>query len=310
MDLPAPTARIAPLAVNHAPSDDAHVYAGPSSSLPPDRLASLDSRWACMPKRDGVYCTVTTDRRGTISNLLYRSGQLVSLTDADGLRGQYIGAPDATLVGELEAQTEASIRARTTRGYALLHVFDVARMDGRSLHSQPFSQRYGMLHQWQAAIECYEPDAAQAEWWRRDVNGDAHDVTGRFCTPMRGALRRLPIVPLHRGTGAGRALWDAYVEREGGEGVVACRLDAPLGKRGGKKKCRAVQTLDALVVSVGPRAAVLSYAGRTFAVSAMCKAAQGMRRGMVAEVVANGWTEASSIPKHARIVRVRADKAA
>jgi hypothetical protein len=283
-------------------------YAGPSSSLTPDRLDALDSRWATMPKLDGVYCTATTDRAGRVANLLYRSGGLVSHGDADGLRGQYVGLPDATIVGELEAQTEASTRARATRGYALLHVFDVARLDGRSVASEPFSARYGLLHRWHAAVECYEPDVATAEHWRRDATGLPHDVLGRFCKPQRGALRRLPIVPLHRGAGAALALWSQFVERSGGEGVVACRLDAPLGRRGAKVKCRATDTIDCLVVDVGPRAARLAYRGRPFVLSSACKAAQGMQRGDVVEVRINGWTEAASLPKHPRIVRIRRDK--
>ena len=282
-------------------------YAGPSSSLTPDRLASLDARWACMPKLDGVYCTATTDRAGRIANLLYRSGGLVSHGDADGLRGQYVGLPDATIVGELEAQTEASVRARTTRGYALLHVFDVARLDGRSVASEPFSARYGLLHRWHAAVECYEPDVATAEHWRRDAAGLPHDVLGRFCKPQRGALRRLPIVPLHRGAGSALALWSQFVERSGGEGVVACRLDAPLGKRGAKVKCKPVDTISATVLAVGPRAARLSYRGHPFVVSAAGKAARGLAPGLVVDVRHDGWYESSVTPKFARIVRQRPD---
>lgn len=283
------------------------MYCGPSSSLAPDQFATLDHRWAYQPKLDGAFCTVTTDRRGTITNMLYRSGRTVGSTDADGLRGQYIGLPDAVLYGELEAQTEASVRARAARGFALLHVFDIGRVAGRSVERDAYSARYGLLHEWQAHVECYEPDAARAEWFRRDSAGLAHDVLGRFCRPQRGALRRLPIVPMHRGQDAGRSLWSSYVEREGGEGVVAVRLDAPMGRHGAKRKCRATTTLDCLVVSVGGKAAVLSYRGHSFVVSAACKAAADARPGDIVEVLANGWQESSVCPKHARIVRLRYD---
>lgn len=283
-------------------------YCGPSSSVAPDRLRAIDAdRWAFQPKIDGVYCTITTDSRGRVANMLYRSGKLVSLGDADGLPGQYIGLPDSTIYGELEAQTESATRARSARGFALVHLFDAGRIAGRSIAAEPYSARYGWLHRWQAHVECYEPDVASAEFARRDGNGVPHDVLGQFCKASAGAVRRMPIVSLYRGHGAAESLWAEHVERSGGEGVVAVRLDAPLGRRGGKCKCRATTTLDCLVVDVGARAAVLSYRGHSFAVSAGCKAAQGMRQGDVVEVLANGWHEKSVTPKHARVLRVRRD---
>lgn len=284
-------------------------YSGPSRTLPPERAARLDARrWAWQPKLDGVFVRLSTDRAGRISSLLYRSGEHVRPTDADGLVGLAIGLPDAVLHGELEAQTERGIAARSARGWAAFHLFDAARVYGRPVTALPYSERYGWLHRWQSAAEC--GDLPRCDWWTEDVTGRAHDATGRFVRPVPRDLRRLPIVPLHRGPGAFDEIW-SQVETGALEGVVSVNLESHLGVRSAKIRTKPLQTLDCVVVSIGARrtAATLVYVDgssrREFSCSFTSKAAQSADVGDIVEVAYEQIDRRG--PRHARVVRVRSD---
>lgn len=277
---------------------------GAGARLAPERGLALDPRrWAWQPKVDGTFVRAATDRDGRIASLLHRSGAHVSAADADGLVGLSLGLPDAVLLGELEAHTEAGVRARAARGWPALHLFDCARFLGRDVAARAYGERHGLLHRWQADVECYG-EVQRADWWTGDATGRAHDARGRFCRAVPRDLRRLPIVPLARGRGAAEALWRSHVEVGGGEGLVAVRLDAPLGARGAKRKVKASETLDCVVLSVGRAAARLSWRGLTFVVSAKGKT---LAPGQVVEVACDGWYERRATPRFARIVSVRAD---
>lgn len=280
-------------------------YCGPRSRIDRAKLDKLDARrWAAMPKVDGAFVRVATDRAGAIYDLRYRSGAAVSKRDADGLLGLRVGLPDAVLYGELECQTEVGIRAREARGEAFLHVFDVSRVLGKSIASAPFDTRYGWLHRWQAHEELnLDGDYAV------DDQGDAHDVvTGRYVATTRSNLRRLPIVPVIRGKGAASRLWSEHVEQGGGEGIVVVRTDAPFNARGAKFKARPTETIDVLVVEVGKRAARVVWRDQSFVVSAAKR--EPLVVGAVYELALDGWSIDGVVPKFARVVRRRDDLAA
>lgn len=282
-------------------------YAGAGSLLDPVAGTSLPhSRWAWQPKIDGCYVRLSTDRDGRIATMLHRDGHPVSRDNADGLLGLAIGVPDSILLGELEAMTDAGRRARETRGHALVHLFDVARMAGDDVSREPYETRYGWLHRWQAYLECIEPEVARVGV---GANGTTRrSAGGRYAQARPRDLRRLPIVPLRRGPGAGEALWREHVEIGGGEGLVAVDLRARLGARGAKRKIKQTDTIDCLVLSVGPRAATLAYRGHPFVVSAAGKVGRELRPGMVVECAHNGWYESGVTPKFARLVRTRPDR--
>jgi hypothetical protein len=277
-------------------------YSGATSRLTAVKGLALPWRsWAFQPKYDGVFCQARTDRSGRIFAMHYRSGQPCSPADAADLMGLATGAPNAVLHGELEAQTEASQRARAARP-ARLHLFDVSRYDSRLVGPLPYSERYGLLQRWHAQVECYESERTY-----RDRTGRYHDnASGDFIRPVRRNLARLPIVPLHRGPSAAEQLWRSHVELEGGEGIVAVRLDAPIGKRAAKRKIKATDELDAVVIGSGPTVAELSWAGHTFLVNASGKWS-GLAPGTVVSVRYDGFYERKVEPRFARIVRVRAD---
>src|SRR5688572_17632094 len=207
-------------------------YAGAGARLSPEQGLELDPRrWGFQIKSDGEYADVCTDDAGIIVSIDARSGKPHDRAEVDGLLGLATGLPDAHLVGELEAGTEAGVRARAARGWTAIHLFDLARWRGADVAGEPYETRYSLLHRWQAAVECYG-EVPRRDWWTLDDQGDAHDrATGRYVRPVPHDLRRLPILPLVRGRGAAAQLWREHVELAGGEGLVAVRLDAPLGAR-------------------------------------------------------------------------------
>lgn len=277
------------------------IYVGAGARLTPDKGLDLDARrWAWMPKIDGCYARVTLNAQGYVSRIESRTGAV--LHDAGDLLGIHAGPGDSVMHGELEAHTEAGNRDAAARGWRNLHLFDCTRFAGRDVAGAAFADRFALLHQAQAVIE---QTAGREQWWSVDQQGAAHDQLGRYTVPVPRDLRRLPIVPLVRGKGAGAALWSSFVE-PGGEGLVAVRLDAPAGARNGKRKIKATDTLDCTVVRADARAAVLAFDGRTFVVSA--KGAQ-LATGAIVEVACDGFYETSQTPRFARIVRERRDLA-
>jgi hypothetical protein len=283
-------------------------YVGAGARLAPERGLELDpARWAWQPKIDGVYARVSLDRRGRIANVLSRAG--VRIREADELVGVHAGPPDSVLHGELEAHTEAANRAAAARGWRALHVFDVTRYAGRDVSPLCYGERYGLLHQARAPLELER--AGRSDPWMVDDQGDAHDArSGRYTRPVPHDYRRLPIVPLARGRGAGERLWRDHVELAGGEGLVACRLEAPAGARASKRKLKASETLDCRVVRVGAGVALVEYRTVLFTVSARGRGCEDLAAGDVVEVAADGWYESSATPRFARITRIREDLAA
>jgi ATP-dependent DNA ligase len=279
-------------------------YVGAGARLEVERALALDpDRWAWMPKVDGVYARVSLDGRGRIATVVGRNG--APIAEARDLIGIHAGVDDSVLAGELEAHTEAGNRAAAARGWRALHLFDCTRYGGRDVSREPFAERYRLLHRAQALLE--QDNASRARTWSEDGTGRAHDAGGRFCRAIPRDLRRLPIVPLARGAAGGRALWSSFVERKGGEGVVAVRLDALAGARGAKRKVKASDTLDCVVATVDAGAARLTWRGLSFVVSARGAIAVELIPGDVVEVACDGWYEASATPRFARIVRRRDD---
>jgi len=265
-------------------------YCGAGS---PIRLSELGASWVYQPKIDGTYARATTDRHGRIVTLLGRSGRPI-LSDLTGIP---TGLPDAVLHGEIEAHTEAGVRAARLAGFARLHLFDLSRAFGRPVHSRPYSERRDVLVR---GIE----SAELVESWRLDEQGDAHDRSGRYVAAVPHDVRRCPVVPQ---LSSARAAWDRWVQGEQHEGIVAVALTAALGRRGSKRKVKEQATIDATIVSIQGGAAQLVYAGHSFVVSARGANVRGASVGDVVEVLHDGWYERDATPRFARIVRVRKD---
>lgn len=276
-------------------------YCGATLRHTIDQALELDPRrFAFSPKIDGCYARITTDSRGRIVRVMSRAA--ADISQARDLIGIVAGPPDAVLHGELEAHTEAGNRIAACRGWRNLHLFDCTRSHGRSIERLPYSERYGELHRAHAAIEL----AGAGRTSYQDEHGRTHHkVSGDFRTHAPRDLRRVPVVPLHRGPSAAERLWRSHVEVGGGEGIVAIALDAPAGRRGSKRKVKATDTIDCTVVAVDSSAASLVYAGRVFHISARGKLRPVV--GQVLEVAHDGFYENASTPRFARIVRARPD---
>jgi hypothetical protein len=281
-------------------------YAGAGSRLDLAAARRLPtSRWAAQVKLDGCYVRATTDRTGAIVSMLHRSGRPVGAVDRADLLGVVAGPRDAVVHCELEAHTEAGIRARDTRGWPLLHLLDVSRLDGRDVSQQPYGWRYGALHDAQARLE-QEGLPSRGE---RDARGDLHDAGGRYTRGVPRDVRRCPVVPMLRGRGAADRLWQEHVEAGGGEGLVMVALDARLGARGAKRKVKEADAIDCVVLVVEARHALLEHKGVTFICSAVGKVHRDLEPGKVVEVEHDGWFERGACPRFARIKRLRGDLA-
>lgn len=275
-------------------------YVGAGARLAPELALALDPRrWAWQPKRDGVYARVTLDHRGRVARVLSRAG--AELPEAADLIGILAGEPDSVLHGELEAHTEAGNRAAAARGWRALHLFDCTRAGGRDVTALPYEDRYGLLHRAQVHLE--QELLARVASWKLDAGGDAHDRRGRFCRAVPRDLRRLPIVPLHRGGGAAAGLWRDHVELGGGEGVVAVQLRAPARARGGKRKVKLTMSIEAVVVEAGAGLVRVVYGGQAFTVGGSAPV------GSIVTVLHDGWYEGRAVPRFARLERIRRDLA-
>ncbi len=269
-------------------------YVGAGARLDPSRGLVLPGRhWAWQPKVDGCYARVSTDSRGAVVRVLSRTGAEL----ATDLLGCLTGAPLATLHGEVEAHTEAGLRAVATRGWSVCHLFDATSIAGTSLAHLPYSERRAALFRAQAQADQVSP-------WERDGQGDHHDATGRYCRPVPRDHRRFPVVPQVQGHAGARDLWRQHVELGGGEGLVAVRLDAPARARGAKRKIKATDDLTCTVVEASGGAALLAYASVRFAVAA---GRWHLEPGQLVDVACDGWYETATAPRFARITRVRVD---
>lgn len=287
-----------------ARAKDRSDYSGARGRLTLAELEKLDpTRWSIQPKIDGAYCHLRCDSFGRVMAVTSRTGAEYSPAIVGGILGQYVGAPNCTLVGELEAHTEAGNRAASERGYRRVHLFDVVSDGKRKLHRMPYQERRDTLWRIQSTLV-----AELLEWRERpyfvDRNGRAHDpVTGDFCRTTPTDWRLTPIVPQLPPRRAGE-LWE-QVERGELEGIVAVNLRAPLGGRGAKKKCKPVETLDCLVLSAGPRKMTVRTFGSEFLVTR--PPSLDVAPGHTVEVAYEGWYERQRVPRFPRVLRRRDD---
>lgn len=291
------------------------MYTGARGRLSLAHLERLPpTRYAVQPKVDGMYVHVHTDRAGRVHALTSRTGRAVDAAAVQDLIGCRVSAPHSILAGELEAHTEAGILARERRGYALVHVHDLLQLDGRSLAAEPYCARRDALWRVQSALVCEDLDQPTER-----------DAAGRWQRQTPRGWRRCPIVPQVPAS-RWQELWQGYVEREGGEGLVVVALDAPAGRRGSKRKIKQATTIECVCVAVDERRATLVWtaAGAAYhvehselqrrdrtAVRSAPHVLTGARSitfrvGAVYEVACDGFY-ASGLPRFARVMRERTD---
>lgn len=276
-------------------------YAGATGRLGIDQVLEIGAGYAVQEKRDGAYARIHLDARGRIANVFSRAGVPFPAAQWADLRGALVGAPHAELVGELDAHTEAGAAAAARDGLRI-HLFDVIHDGRRRLVDRPYRERYRSLVWMQAEAA----SRAECSWWQDENHGTRDRATGRWSREALGpgGIALAPPLELHR-PAAARQLWERAVAGEL-EGLVVVALDAPLGARRAKRKCKPRETLDARVVAVDRKAAILEAGPVRFTVSARAIADRDLKPDDVVEVAHEGWYS-SGVPRFARLLRLRSD---
>jgi hypothetical protein len=313
-------------------------YCGAVGRLDIERVIRLSPRdWAIQPKVDGAYAHVYLDSAGRIERILSRTGLAFPTSITSGLLGCEVGAPDSVLAGELECHTEQGNAAAEARGYRVIHLFDAIRVGGQYLAREPHRVRRDWLYRSQSWAENMgkrrhyryearhpetkkgakpgnqnasknespEPGLSFPPAFIDDTAKHARDISsGRFCTAVPRTWERAPIVPLLAPAQAGE-LWERAVAGDG-EGVVAVALDAPLGKRGSKRKCKPSSTIDAIVLTSDRTGLVVRIRGASTILVVGHRAGVEAAVGDTVECEHEGW-HGTGVPRFARLVRRRPD---
>jgi len=261
------------------------LYCGANGRIDLPAISRLGSGWVVQPKIDGVYCRLVTSARGRLVASAMRSGTALPANVHRELAQARLWPADSVLVAEVEAFTEAAQRARAARGHAQAWVFDVQRVNGRDVTREPYSVRRDHVMRAEAELELARSD---------------RDRRGRYqVRPLRWTV--VPQWPASM-VDTAMAEWVA----PGGEGLVAVALNAPLGARGSKKKCKPSNSIDVVVLEVGPRALVTWWqAAQMRVVVSRPRSFSGVP-GAVVEIVHEGFYD-SGEPKFARVLRPRPD---
>lgn len=273
-------------------------YVGASGTITPEKLTKLGPAYMVQPKMDGAYCSVHLGPTGCIARISSRSGADFGPGMTDTLIGQFVGYPGAVMAGELTGHTEAGNAEAESFGARRVHVFDLLFGNNSEPITQlPYSQRRKYLFEMQVKVDTYGP----GQTWRQTPEGVRDKRTGWFTAKTHTGTALTPIVP-QVAPQAASELWDRVQSGEL-EGLVAVAQNAPAGRRGAKRKCKPVDTLDVVAIHVGPRAVECLYLGKRFIVS---KASRDICVGDMLELKHNGWYR-DGIPRFARIVRRRDD---
>lgn len=280
------------------PTGRSLIYAGARGRIDLARASRL-SRHVLQPKVDGIYAHLSTGDDGRITAIATRGGQLLAGADLahyQGIRWH----PHSLIIAELELQTEAGIRARERRGWAVVHAFDALRVAGRDVSREPYSQRRDALLRAQVALELASEDRPTHEL---DDGRTRDRRSGRYARPIPRGWRRLSIVPQLSAHLADLA-WADWVDGDWVEGLVLVAPDAPIGARSAKRKVKRTRTIDCVVAASRARTAVLWWPQRGIAFTVGSSAPPP--KGVWVEVAYDGFYE-SGAPRFPRIRRIRRD---
>jgi ATP-dependent DNA ligase len=280
-------------------------YTGASGKLAIEKVGKLDPRrYAVQVKHDGCFAQVHTDRHGRIERILSRTGEELGQAVTGDIMGCLVSAPHSVLHAELTAMTEAGRREAQALGHTQLHVFDAIRVGGTYLAREPYRTRRDWLMRAHAEAQLQSPDNGKP--WTFDQQGRAHKRSnGRYMAPTPRDWRRATPVEMLPLSAAGD-LWERAQVGEI-EGLVVVALDAPVGRKGSKRKVKPTDGIECVVVEVDARRAGLYWAAAQL--HFVCgRGGHDLSAGQVVEVTSNGFYD-TGLPKFPRIARIRSDLA-
>ncbi len=266
-------------------------YVGATKRMALRDVAELGARFAVQPKKDGIYVRIYLDGRGRIARLFMRNGREVPAHLTSHLVGALVGAPCATVVGELEAMSERG-EAAARCGPRKVHLFDCLHDGERSLLRAPYRARRDALWRMSAKVQCEAPD------------DDHRPMPWRKYRDAIGAGWRLTPIVQQVAPRWARDAWEEWVvgPDEGDEGLVVVDLEASVGARGAKGRVKTSETIDAVVVQVARTTLTCEYRGRYFNVA---RGKHYAEVGEVVEVRCDGFYETGVLPKFPSVIRVR-----
>lgn len=261
-------------------------YVGATKRITLVEARSLGPRWVVQEKHDGILVRLHLNSQGRVHLAFTRSERAVPVTHLGAIRGALLGRPHAVLIGELEAGTEAGVKAATDRGQPLVHLFDALHDGDRSLARLPYGARRDALWRMWAEAESVAPPS------HRDALGRFSRARGVAVAPI---VAQRPLSQLDASWG------DVVVDGER-EGLVLVNIDAPAGARASKLKLKPFDTLDARAVSVSRTTVTCEWRGSLFNLG---RGRNWVELGDVVEVRHCGWYSAGQVPRFPALVRVR-----
>ena len=271
--------------------------------------------WIVQRKYDGQYAEIELDCHGLVRELRSKTGRVIRTDESQSMLGVFAGYPNSILVGELMGHTEEGKKNTRTRGYSRVFIFDALVLRDELVDGQPFHARDTMIKKMYGELSAIV--GTRKAWWD-DKESRARDFHGKFTTRVPKSWKRVPTVENFYGLKGGKTLWDTYV-KGGGEGIVWCDPNAPVGKRGAKLKQKPLDTLDCQVESIGTNYCQVSFYDlkdlEEGAVVQECRkkafvifhGKRNLSIGDTVEVGFNGFTEKSGLPKFPRILKTRKD---
>lgn len=204
--------------------DRVRTYVGPKTQVTPDDIGRYENgQWYAEEKRDGAWAAVKIDGDGKIVSLTSRVGKPFMGDHVAGLVGLQTQLPNSTLVGELEAASEAATERYKALGYRRVHIFDAPFLCGYDLTDKAYQDRRQVIEQFVAAKDDY-------------------------------ISKRMPIV--RQAKSSFKAFYDT-VMADGGEGLVfkrhgsIYRSHSSDGKVDEWVRCKPYSFVDYVVMSVG-----------------------------------------------------------
>ncbi len=203
------------------PMSRVRTYVGPQIQVTPDEIGRYENgQWYAEEKRDGAWAEIKIDGDGKIVSLTSRVGKPFMGDHVAGLVGLQTELPNSTLVGELEAASEAATERYKALGYRRVHIFDAPFLCGYDLTDKAYQDRRQVLEQFVATMD----------------------------------PKRMPVV--RRATHGFKAFYDS-VMADGGEGLVFKKHGSVYRSHGGDGKvdywvrCKPYSFVDYVVMSVG-----------------------------------------------------------